>query len=91
MDPKPEITPEDLAAAERVAGVEFTPSERKLILEGLPLALAFYRRRREALLDATTPPPPGSGPRPPGTHAERRTSWPFVLSLAGRWSHSLHP
>jgi Asp-tRNA(Asn)/Glu-tRNA(Gln) amidotransferase A subunit family amidase len=64
------ISLEDLAAAERVAGIEFTPDERKLVLEGLPLALALYRRRRSTELPPELPPALGFDPRLPGTEPE---------------------
>ena len=60
------ITPEDLSAAERVSDMEFTPDERKLVLEGLPLVLALYQRRRAVELPPALAPALRFDPRLPG-------------------------
>jgi Asp-tRNA(Asn)/Glu-tRNA(Gln) amidotransferase A subunit family amidase len=75
------ITPEDLAAAERLSDVEFTPDERKLILKGLPLVLALYRRRRAVELPNGLAPALRFDPRLPRVEWEREQR-PLVRSEA---------
>jgi Asp-tRNA(Asn)/Glu-tRNA(Gln) amidotransferase A subunit family amidase len=76
------ITPEDLSAAERVSGVEFTPDERELLLEGIPLVLALYQRRRAVGLPPGLAPALRFDPRLPGVEVEAEQR-PLVRSEAG--------
>jgi hypothetical protein len=73
------ITPEELSAAERVLGVEFTSDERKLILESLPLVHALYQRRRAAELSPGLAPALRFDPRLPDVEVEHEQR-PLVRS-----------
>ncbi len=61
-----DLKPEDLAAAERLAALEFSPDERVLALKGLPLHLANYARQRNVDLPNGLGPATGFDPRLPG-------------------------
>lgn len=61
-----ELTPEILADAERVAGLEFTPEEREMMLEGLERNLDAYRRLRLVDIPNSVPPALHFEPQLPG-------------------------
>lgn len=61
-----EITAEVLARAETVAGLEFTPEERELMLGGLEEQLEAYRALRQVHVDNSVPPALRFDPRLPG-------------------------
>ncbi|MBL8763490.1 MAG: amidase [Phycisphaerae bacterium] len=63
----PPLDAATLAAAERVAGVSYTPAERDLLLKSLPAAMrTLESRRRFALPENAEPPALRFDPRPPG-------------------------
>lgn len=76
-----DLKPEDLAAAERLAALEFSPDERELILQGLPIHLAMYSRRRDVELPNPLGPATRFDPRFPGQVFETRAG-AFVRSAA---------
>jgi Asp-tRNA(Asn)/Glu-tRNA(Gln) amidotransferase A subunit family amidase len=65
-----EVTVGMLAQAERLAGLEFTPAERELMVGGLAEQLDAYRRLREVEIPNDVFPALHFDPRPPG---RRRT------------------
>jgi len=75
----PKIGREELAAAERLAAVDFSDEERKLALGGLRFQLAMYERRRAVELPNGLGPATGFDPRLPGQEFET-TSLPLVRS-----------
>jgi Asp-tRNA(Asn)/Glu-tRNA(Gln) amidotransferase A subunit family amidase len=52
----PSVRPEELAAAERLAGLEFTDEERQLMLEGVAELRESYRQLRQVPLANEVPP-----------------------------------
>ena len=66
MGRDPEIGREELAAAERLAAVDFSDEERKLAVRGLRFQLAMYDRRRAVELPNGLGPATGFDPRLPG-------------------------
>ena len=67
MSSDTEITAEVLAAAERLAGLELTDAERKLVIESIRVPLAAYERRRKVPLPPELGPAVRFDPRLPGT------------------------
>jgi Asp-tRNA(Asn)/Glu-tRNA(Gln) amidotransferase A subunit family amidase len=63
----PAPTPEQVAGAEVLAGLEFTPDERALLLEGLAEQRAAYAQIRAVPLPNSVPPALVFDPRLPGT------------------------
>jgi Asp-tRNA(Asn)/Glu-tRNA(Gln) amidotransferase A subunit family amidase len=78
------ITREMLAAAEKVAGVSFSDSERDLMLQGLDEALDSYEKLRAVPLDNAVPPAFGFQPARGGEVAPRDGS-------PSRWSRVAAP
>ena len=74
-----DLEPEDLAAAERLAGLEFSADERMLALKSLPLHLAAYARRRPVDLPNGLAPATGFDPRLPGQRFDTKPR-PLVRS-----------
>jgi Asp-tRNA(Asn)/Glu-tRNA(Gln) amidotransferase A subunit family amidase len=60
------ITAETIEAAERVAGVEYTCSERALMLDRIAEQISLARQRRLVSLPPALPPATRFDPRPPG-------------------------
>lgn len=63
---EPEITEENIEAAERLSGLSFTPEQRTMMLENLQTNRGAYRRMREVTLGYDTPPALYFDPLPPG-------------------------
>ncbi|HET7080809.1 MAG TPA: amidase, partial [Chloroflexia bacterium] len=63
----PAPTPEQVAGVEVLAGLEFTPDERALLLEGLAEQRAAYAQIRAVPLPNSVPPALVFDPRLPGT------------------------
>ena len=74
------ITTQDLAAAGKIVGLEFTEEERKLLLEDLQEQREDYRKLREVHLDNSVPPALRFDPDPEGAPAAPAAAGPF------RWS-----
>jgi Asp-tRNA(Asn)/Glu-tRNA(Gln) amidotransferase A subunit family amidase len=74
------ITTQDLAAAGKIVGLEFTEEERKLMLEDLQEQREDYRKLREVHLDNSVPPALRFDPDPEGAPAAPVQNGPF------RWS-----
>jgi Asp-tRNA(Asn)/Glu-tRNA(Gln) amidotransferase A subunit family amidase len=74
------ITTQDLAAAGKIVGLEFTESERKLMLEDLQEQREDYRKLREVHLDNSVPPALHFDPDPEGAPTAPVQNGPF------RWS-----
>lgn len=55
-EPNPEITPDDIAAAEKLAGVAFRPEQREQLVEDVEEALAGYDALRALDLPNHVPP-----------------------------------
>ncbi len=66
MEHDDEIGTEELAAAERLAALDFSDEERKLALRGLRFQLGMYERRRAVELPNGLGPATGFDPRLPG-------------------------
>lgn len=60
------ITAEVLAEAEKLAGLEFTPEEREMMLEGLNQRLEAFQRLREVHIPNGVGPAVAFDPQPPG-------------------------
>lgn len=60
------ITVDDIAAAEKIAGVRLTEAEREEIVEGLNRDVRNFERVREKGIDNGVPPALVFDPRPPG-------------------------
>jgi len=58
---------DDVAAAERLAGVSYTPSERQMIVDAIESQLATLEARRGFMPDNELAPALVFDPRPPGT------------------------
>ncbi len=81
-----DIVSETLAAAERIAGLEFTEAERELMRNGLEELREDYRRLRQVPLDNVVPPalrfdPDAVCSRPRRPSGPRRASRPSLESL----------
>jgi Asp-tRNA(Asn)/Glu-tRNA(Gln) amidotransferase A subunit family amidase len=63
---EPPITADTIAAAERIAGVEYTEAERALMLDNIGAQIALAHERRAVALPPTLPPATRFDPRPPG-------------------------
>lgn len=74
------ITTQDLAAAGKIVGLEFTEEERKLMLEDLQEQREDYRKLREVHLDNSVPLALRFDPDPQGAPAPPAQAGPF------RWS-----
>ncbi|HYO16308.1 MAG TPA: amidase [Thermoanaerobaculia bacterium] len=74
------ITAQDLAAAGKIVGLEFTEEERKLMLEDLQEQREDYRKLREVHLDNSVPPALRFDPDPESAPAAPVQAGPF------RWS-----
>jgi Asp-tRNA(Asn)/Glu-tRNA(Gln) amidotransferase A subunit family amidase len=66
MKGKPAISPETLAEAEKLAGVEFTDAERAQILQGIEAVRQMLERRKSVQLPNPLGPATGFDPRLPG-------------------------
>jgi Asp-tRNA(Asn)/Glu-tRNA(Gln) amidotransferase A subunit family amidase len=60
------ITTEDIAGAERLAGVAYTDAERALMLDNIASQIELARQRRAVSLPGTLPPATRFDPRLPG-------------------------
>ncbi len=67
----PKITGEMIAQAEWIAGVELTPEERELMLEGVNELVEHYETNRAVALDNAVPPAVEFRPVPAGNHPRR--------------------
>lgn len=76
---KASITSGQLAAAEKVTGLEFTDTERDLMVKGLEEQLEAYRKLRAVTIDNGVPPALEFDPLLPGTRIEIERR-PFRLS-----------
>jgi Asp-tRNA(Asn)/Glu-tRNA(Gln) amidotransferase A subunit family amidase len=65
LQEEPEITAETVAAAESVAGLDFTPEQREMLLSGLRANRDRYRAVRELELPNSVPPALHFDPLPP--------------------------
>ncbi len=72
MGEQPELTPEDLAAAEQCAALEFTAAERELMLDGVRKHVANYQRLREVALPNSVAPALRFDPGPPSARFDRQ-------------------
>ncbi|HYN21689.1 MAG TPA: amidase [Thermoanaerobaculia bacterium] len=69
------ITSAILSDAEKVIGLDFTESERDLMLKGLDEALEDYKRIRETAIDNSVPPAIRFDPVLPGTKLDGESSF----------------
>jgi Asp-tRNA(Asn)/Glu-tRNA(Gln) amidotransferase A subunit family amidase len=76
---KGSITSGQLAAAEKVTGLELTDTERDLMVKGLEEQLEAYRKLRAVTIDNSVPPALKFDPLLPGTRLEIERR-PFRLS-----------
>jgi Asp-tRNA(Asn)/Glu-tRNA(Gln) amidotransferase A subunit family amidase len=81
-----DLTAETLATAEQIAGLEFTDSERELMIDGVAELREAYRTLRGVPLENSVPPallfdPSMVGVRPRSRPAIRRSSRPSLESL----------
>jgi len=60
------VTTEDIAGAEKVAGLRFTPEEREMMVEGLNRVLGSYRALRDQSIPNRVPPALHFDPTLPG-------------------------
>ncbi|MFP5248423.1 MAG: amidase, partial [Acidobacteriota bacterium] len=60
------LTPDTIAAAERLLGVAYTPAERALMLDNLEGQIAAATSRRALALPNAAPPATRFDPRLPG-------------------------
>ncbi len=65
LQEEPEITVEDVAAAEAIAGLEFTPAQREMLLSGVRTNRERYRAVRGLELPNSVPPALRFDPVPP--------------------------
>jgi hypothetical protein len=80
------ITTADIAAGEKLLGIEYTPAEREFMVENLDGPITAAKAQREVIFPKSLPPATTFAPRLPGTMTpmEQKPSWvPRLMAISG--------